>query len=71
MKEFQNVKVEGYFGKWSAFDKYKKFNDVSYYILENNIYGDETCYLIVREDGFLIGETFDDIITGLEDYGVI
>ena len=71
MKEFQNVNVQGYYGLWSAIDKYKKFNDITYYLLENNKYGDETCYLVVREDGFLIGETYDDIETSLEDYSII
>ena len=66
MKEKQNLKIEGYSGLWSAFDSYK-----NYYILENNYYGDETCYLVINENNKVIWETYDDIVTALEDEGIL
>ena len=65
MENKQNLKIEGYIGKWSAIDTYK-----NYYLLENNCYGDETCYLVINEDNKVICETYDDIVTALEDEGI-
>lgn len=66
MKDLQNIKIKGYSGRWSVFDSYR-----NYYILENNYYGDETCYLIINENNKVICETYDDIVTSLEDLGII
>ena len=66
MKKRQNIKIEGYSGKWSAIDSYDK-----YYLMENNYYGDETCYLIIDDTNTVIAETYDDIVTALEDEGLI
>lgn len=66
MKNLQNLKIEGYTGRWSAFDSYR-----NYYILENDYYGDETCYLVINENNNVICETYDDIVTALEDLGII
>lgn len=49
MKNLQNLKIKGYTGRWSAFDSYR-----NYYILENDYYGDETCYLVINEYGWNI-----------------
>lgn len=65
MENKQNLKIEGYIGKWSAIDTYK-----NYYLLEHNFYGDETCYLVINEDNEVVCETYDDIETALEDLGI-
>lgn len=67
MKEKQNIKIEGYIGKWSAIDSYKN----KYFIMEHNYYGDETCYLVIDKNNKVICETYDDIITALEDLELI
>lgn len=61
-----SVKINGYTNTWSEFDSYG-----IYHIMENDIYGDETCYLVVDEQLNVICETYDDIITALEDEGII
>mgnify|MGYP006976119177 CR=1 FL=1 len=66
MKTKQNIKIEGYSGKWSAIDNYDK-----YYLMENDYYGDETCYLVIDDTNTVISETYDDIVTALEDEGLI
>lgn len=38
-----NYKVNGYYNKWSVIDIYK-----GYALLENNTWGDETCYLVAK-----------------------
>ena len=38
-----DYKVKGYYNKWSIIDTYK-----GYALMENNTYGDETCYLVVK-----------------------
>lgn len=65
MKE---IRVNGYYGKWTAIDSYK-----NWLLLENCTYGDETCCLVVEKDNMqeVICETYDDIITALEDEGLI
>lgn len=65
MENKQNLKIEGYKGKWSAIDTYN-----NYYLLEHNYYGDETCYLVINEDNEVVCETYDDIETALEDLGI-
>lgn len=66
MKTKQNMKIEGYSGKWSAIDSYDK-----YYLMENDYYGDETCYLIIDNTNTVIAETYDDIKTALIDEDLI
>ena len=71
--EMQGIEVDGYTDTWSAFDvKVIVDNKDVYYILENDEYGDETCYLIY-DAGFdlAVCETYDDIETALEDEGII
>ena len=42
VKKNVDYKVKGYYNKWSVIDTYRH-----YALLENNTYGDETCYLVV------------------------
>ena len=70
MEKYQDLKINGYTNKWSAFDSLT-FGDHTYYLMENNTWGDETCYLVIDENKNVICETFDDIRTALEDEGVI
>ncbi len=65
MKEY---KVKGYYGKWFAIASYKEW-----LLLEHCTYGDETCCLVVRKDNpeEAVCETFDDIVTALEDEDLI
>lgn len=67
MKERQNIKIEGYIGKWSAIDNYGN----RYYLMEHNYYGDETCLLVIDRNNKVICETYDDIKTALKDEGII
>ena len=38
-----NYKIKEYYNKWTVIDTYK-----GYALMENNTYGDETCYLVVK-----------------------
>ena len=70
---FQKIKIKGYKNTWSAFDS-AEIDDIEYLIFKNDQLGNKTCYLVCRVDGealVLICETFDDIITALEDAEVI
>lgn len=40
-----DYKVKGYTNRWSIIDTHE-----GYGLLENNTYGDETCYLVVKLD---------------------
>lgn len=62
----EHIKVEGYHGYWHVIDS-TIYNGRKYYLLEHEYYGDETCALIVDARGNFVAETYDDIITGLED----
>lgn len=70
MKDYENLKLEGYTNKWSAIDEMIVKNK-TYYLMENNTWGDETCYLVIDENKNIICETFDDIETALKDEGII
>ena len=69
MEKYQNLKIDNYMNKWSAID-FIVVNNKTYYLMENNTWGDETCYLVIDENKNVICETYDDIITALEDEGV-
>lgn len=48
--EQKNVyRISEYTGRWGIIDKVK-VNDVTYFLMENNIYGDETCYVVVTNE---------------------
>lgn len=92
IKKGIDYKVTGYSNKWSVIDTYTCVFG-RYALLENNTYGDETCYLVVNMDMNVINkeytkkstgekvvlptiigvtcETYDDIITALEDEGIL
>lgn len=69
MKE-ENIKVKGYTDTWYIIDR-EVINFKQYYLLENEVWGDETCHLVTDKDFNVICETFDDIETALEDKGII
>lgn len=69
MKE-DNIKVKGYINTWYIIDR-EVINFKQYYLLENEVYGDETCWLVTDKNFNVIAETFDDIETALEDCEVI
>ena len=60
------IKIAGYRGTWYVIDSTIR-EGRRYFLLEHETYGDQTCGLIVTPDAELIGETFDDIETGLDD----
>ena len=71
--EYQEVTIPDYTDTWSAFEK-AKVGDKTYYIMENDVWGDETCLLVCTfedDDVQVICETFDNIEIALEDEGII
>lgn len=70
MENKKNIKIEGYTNYWDAIDE-MKIDEKTYYLMENNYYGDETCLLVIDENNKVICETYDDIETALEDEGII
>lgn len=71
--EYQGVTIHGYYNTWSAFEK-AKVGDKTYYIMENDEWGDETCLLVCTfedDDVQVICETFDDIETALKDEDIV
>lgn len=69
--EYQGVRLDGYTNTWSAFDKLITDDDI-YYIFENDVWGDETWYVVTRQKNLEpICETYDDIETALKDEGII
>ena len=69
--EYQAVRLDGYTNTWSAFEKLiTDYN--TYYIFENDIWGDETCYVVTRQENLEpVCATYDDIVTALEDEDII
>ena len=71
INKLQEIKIPNYYNTWSAIDsltiRIEDENPVTYYLMENDKYGDETFYLVVTEDLKTIYETFDDIETCLRD----
>ena len=68
--ELKEIEVPNYFDTWSSFDS-MKVNGKTYYIMENDEWGDETFYLVITPDFEKIYETFDDIETCLRDEGIL
>lgn len=66
----KNIKIEGYKNLWSEIS-YLRLNNKKYYLMENNTWGDETCYLVIDENKNVICETFDDLLSTLETEGII
>ena len=70
-EKLNSIKIPGYTNKWSAID-HMEVNGTDYYMFENDIYGDETWYLVTSNinDGPFY-ETYDNIETCLRDEGVL
>lgn len=71
--EEQSVEIDGYTDTWSAFEKVET-DDTTYYIYENDKWGDMTCYLVVGyADGMpiVVYETYDNIVQCLIDEEII
>lgn len=71
--EEQSVVIDGYTNTWSAFEKLET-NEGVYYIYENDKWGDMTNYLVclVADETILeVYETYDDIVTCLEDEDIL
>ena len=45
--------------------------ETTYYLMENEEWGDETCHLVINKDQTEIYETYDDILTCLADEDII
>lgn len=69
--EYQAVRLDGYTNTWSAFEKL--ITDCNtYYIFENDVWGDETCYVVAHQESLRpICDTYDDIETALKDEEII
>ena len=80
--EYQHIKIDGYIGRWSAFQKVK-IKGNTYYIFEHDYCGDGTCYLVgylVVRYGMIsytkpgiveVYETYDGLIQCLIDEDII
>lgn len=64
------IKIKGYTNTWSSIDTILVDNEY-YYLMENDEYGDETCYLVITQNQNIIIETFDDIETTLIDNNIL
>lgn len=70
--EYQAVRLDGYTNTWSAFEKLITEDGREYIIFENDVWGDETCYVVTHQENLEpICETYDDIVTALEDEEII
>lgn len=59
LKDNVDYKVAGYKNTWSVIDR-----DFGYVLLENNYWGDETCYLVVKEDAEVVEDEYHRKSTG-------
>jgi len=74
--EYQSIRLYGYTNTWSAFEKLITDKGETYYIFENDVWGDETRYVVMfqdKEHAYLepVCDTYDDVVTALEDEGII
>lgn len=49
IRKAKQIKVKDYIGNWSIIDDNGK-----YALLEHNVYGDETCYLVVELNSYIM-----------------
>lgn len=74
ISKYQNIRVNGHIGKWSAFDSYAAADGSEYIILESDKWGDSSCFLICRVTSDyeleFICDTYEDIESALEYYGI-
>lgn len=68
--ELESIKIPGWRNTWSSIDVYDVGNK-RYFLMENDVYGDETNYLVITPDFKEIYETYDDIETALRDEGLL
>lgn len=71
--EYQSIFIPNYLKRWSAFEK-AIVNNRTFYIMENDIYGDLTQYCVIEiKDNNIINvfDTYDDIVTCLKDENII
>ena len=72
-KEHEHIKIDGYTGKWSALE-YTILDSGTYYIYENDIYGDMTCFLVIKyldDEPIEVYETYDGLEQCLIDEDII
>lgn len=70
-EKLQSVRLRDYRNTWSAID-HMEVNGVDYYMFENDIFGDETYYVVTTNiNNGPFYETFDDIETCLRDEGIL
>ena len=67
--------IQQYKGGWHEIDR-EEVGDAVYILLEHDELGDETCGLVIKEDGLeagftLLGETFDSLDIFLVYEGII
>lgn len=52
-------KVNGYYNRWAVVDTYKNYS-----LLENTLWGDETCYLVVDNNVEIVDKEYTKRSTG-------
>ena len=57
------IRVNGYVGTWYVIDE-TRFSGCKYYLLESELYGDETAALIVNSKCEIV---LDDVWNGFDD----
>lgn len=60
--ELNGIRIDGYYNTWSEIDRVE-----DYRLMENDVYGDETFYLVIDASLKVITQTYDDINTALHD----
>lgn len=71
--EEQHIKIDGYTGRWSSFEKVA-LDGATYYIYENDYYGDMTNFLVIQfidDMPINVFETYDNIAECLKDNEII
>lgn len=75
MDKLDGIKIKGYTDTWSEISRVTVPNDLdgetTYYLMENDEWGDETCYLVINKDQTEVYETYDNILQCLADESVI
>lgn len=66
MKKRIGVKLEGFTNTWSEISTIIR-DGKRYYLMENDIYGDETHGVVIDAENNIICTTYDDIQTALDD----
>lgn len=70
IKSFDGIEIPGYYDTWYAIDAIV-VNGKTYYLMENEGWGDETGLVVTTEDFSEIYDTYDDIETCLIDEGIL